>query len=230
MRYTIKTEHIRRHELSGRKVRCANTPNYGSDVRPGAWITYREEYTDGSFSRCVGRVLGRIEWAEPVSGDTRDVTGHLSVLAFADDFSHAYIRWIDPADVLTSREAPPAAMLAFAAGPLPTPDMVHRLSAYGTLSENYVANAAHHIEAFRLGVSPAAYDAGIRSVCDKCGRGIREGETHACPVFRVLKGETEIYRGDTYSGALKVFAENLPAGEKMTIMEDDKVWRTSADE
>lgn len=208
MRYTINGQHVRRHEVSERKVRCPNVPNYGCDVRPGYWITYREAYTDGTAGKRVARVLGRIEWAEPVSHETDDVRGYLSVLACSDDLHHAFPRWVNPDDVLTALERPPAAMLAFLSADLPKPDMVHRLSEYGTLSESYVANAAHHIEAFKLGVSPSAYDHGIRSVCPECGRGIKAEEVHACPIFAVIvDGIGEVHTGSSYSRALMTAAE-----------------------
>lgn len=222
MRYTINGQHVRRHELSEKKVRCPNTPNYGCDVRPGYWITYREEYEGGTHGTRVARVLGRIEWAEAVTFSSIDFTGYLSVLACADDLHHAYIRWINPADVLTALERPPVAMLAFLGGDLPRPDMVHRLSEYGTLSENYVSNAAHHIEAFKLGVSPSAYDVGIRSVCQECGRGIKAEEIHTCTLFSVIvDGIGEVYNGKSYGTALGTAAEFEHKGTPYTIVDSD---------
>lgn len=167
MRYQIRTEHGRTHELSERQI---DTPNaydnsrqtrYGVKVRPGNWIVYREEYTDQSFARRVGRVLGRVE--APAVPDAKypceRIDGHISVLALANDLSHAYIRWVDPADVLEVRDTPPAKLLAWITGELPNPEMVHKLSAYGTLSERHIDKVDHHVTAWRAGMSPAAYDA-----------------------------------------------------------------------
>lgn len=222
MRYVINTQGTRRHELSEKQVRCprANTA-YGCNVKPGYWITYREEYDGGTHGTRLGRVLGRIEWAEAVSFSSVDFTGYLSVLACADDLHHAYIRWVNPADVLTAIEQPPIAMLAFIGGDLPSPDMVHRLSEYGTLSENYVSNASHHIEAFKLGISPSAYDHGVRSICPECGHGIKADGIHTCPVFSVrVDGIGEVYSGKSYASALRTAAEYEHNGTPYTIVDN----------
>jgi hypothetical protein len=39
--------------------------------------------------------------------------------------------------------------------------MVHKLSAYGTLSQDYIDKVPHHVAAWTSGVSPAAYDCGV---------------------------------------------------------------------
>lgn len=179
----IRTENVRTHELTGRQVRCINARKNGSTIfthaRVGEWLVWTE--TDGG--RNAGRMLGRVD-AGPVTSETPEyrspaVEGWISVLALSQDMSFAMIRWINPEHVI-SVSAPPAALLAFMTGPLPSPAMVHKLSAYGTLSESYVANVPHHVTAFKAGVGPAAWDAGIRRECPTCLRGIKAKERHVC--------------------------------------------------
>lgn len=157
---TIETATVRRHTLSDRGVRCPNTPRYGCTVKPGWWVQYRESYVDGTSGTRVGRVLGRVD--APASGDIPAIVGHVSVLALSDLLTYGYIRWIAPEDILEATAQPPARLLAWITGPLPTPDLVHRLADYGTVSEEYIDNSDHHIRAWKAGVSPAAWDAGVR--------------------------------------------------------------------
>lgn len=160
MRRTIQTEHVRQHELSDQQVKCFHTATGMSDgyiAKPGDWITYVE---DGNGYRS-GRMLGRVE-APAVPDDKypcEAINGHLSILVLSDDCCHAYIRWVRPEDVRGIRKSPPAAFLAFMTGTLPDPEMVHKLSAYGTLSERYIDKVEHHVTAWKAGKSPAAWDA-----------------------------------------------------------------------
>jgi hypothetical protein len=110
-------------------------------------------------------MLGRVSARDASSPrfDIPAVEGSLSVLTLSDDCCYAYIRWVKPEDVRGIRKTPPAAFLAFMTGPLPSPDVVHKLSHYGTLSQSYIHHVDHHVEAFKAGVSPAAWDAGVRS-------------------------------------------------------------------
>lgn len=165
MKRHIQTEHVRAHELSDQQVKCFSTAVGMSDgyvAKPGDWITYREHYTgsDLTGTRC-GRMLGRVEAPDASSSrfDIPAVKGHLSILALSDDCCYAYIRWVAPEDVLGIRKQPPAAFLAFMTGPLPDPDLVHKLENYGTLSQSYIDKVPHHINAWRHGMSPAAWDA-----------------------------------------------------------------------
>lgn len=175
MRYEIQTEHVRAHTLTQRAVHCPNAldwdrqTRYGVKARLGDWITYGETRTnsDGSNPSThyrTGRVLGRIE-APALEGQypSPAVDGWISVLALSDSLQHAYIRWVDPAEVTEISARPPAKLLAWMTGPLPAPDLVHKLSAYGTLSESYIDKADHHLNAWKHGVSPAAWDSGLRS-------------------------------------------------------------------
>ena len=167
MKRTIQTEHVRQHELSDQQVKCFNTGVGMTDgwiAKTGDWITYAENSgTDGSCYRS-GRMLGRVDapYVHDEKYPCEEVKGYLSVLALSDDCCYAYIRWIKPEDVRGIRKQPPAAFLAFMTGTLPDAEMVHKLSAYGTLSESYIDKVPHHIEAWKTGVSPAAYDCGVR--------------------------------------------------------------------
>jgi len=172
MKRTIRTEHVRQHELSDRAVIVPNALDhdaqlrYGVKAKTGMWVTYRETDATGNQSNVrSGRMLGRVD-APFVAASNPEyncpkIDGYLSVLALADSMQHAYIRWIDPADVVEVSLHPPAKLLAWISGPLPDPDIVHKLSAYGTLSESYIEKADHHVNAWKHGVSPAAWDAGV---------------------------------------------------------------------
>jgi hypothetical protein len=72
----------------------------------------------------------------------------------------AYIRWISPVDI-TQVVDPASKLTAFFFAPeLPfSPDMILKLAAYGTLSECFIDKAAHHVEAWERGLSPAAFNA-----------------------------------------------------------------------
>lgn len=163
----IHTEHVRAHTLSDRQVKCLHTGigmSHGWIAKTGDWITYVEKHNG---YRC-GRMLGRVTApdASTQEFDIPAIDGHLSVLQLSDDCCHAYIRWINPEDVRGIRKSPPAAFLAFMTGALPTADIVHKLSEYGTLSQSYVHLVPHHINAWAHGVSPAAWDAGVRPDAD----------------------------------------------------------------
>lgn len=158
----IQTEHVRAHQLDDRAVSCPNARDYdrqspyGVKAKTGMWITFKE----GDDRIRSGRVLGRVT-AEPIAPDP-PMECYVSVLCLSDHMTHAYIRWVDPADVLEVSAQAPAKLLAWISGPMPTADLVHKLSAYGTLSESYVDKVDHHINAWEHGVSPAAWDAGVR--------------------------------------------------------------------
>jgi hypothetical protein len=115
--------------IDHRQVRLPNASHLGYDkwkAQRGDVIVYRE----GEGTR-TGRVLGRVAYAPP-EGEIGAITDHLYVLALSDDLSHAYIRWVDPADVVQCTPCTPdrAAWLAlFFAADLPRdlPD----LCAYG---------------------------------------------------------------------------------------------------
>lgn len=164
----IQTEHVRAHELSDRAVALPNAldhdrqSRYGVKAKTGMWITYR----DDSGTR-NGRVLGRVEAPFVPSSNPEytceHIEGYVSVLVLSENMQHAYIRWIKPEDVTEVSTAPPAKLLAWMTGELPTADLVHKLSHYGTLSERYIDQVDHHVNAWQHGVSPAAWDAGVRT-------------------------------------------------------------------
>jgi hypothetical protein len=167
----IETENVRAHELSDRAVRCPDAldhdrqSRYGVKAKTGMWITYRDLDADGrSFHYRSGRVLGRVDapYVPDAKYPCEKIDGYVSVLALSDDLHYAYIRWIKPENVAIVSATPPAKLLTWITGPLPSADMVHKLSAYGTLSERYIDGVDHHVNAWKHGVSPSAWDAGIR--------------------------------------------------------------------
>ena len=192
MRRTISTQTVREHVLSDRAVKIPyeagamdhdTMSRYGVTVKTGMWITYKERYTDNSFNYAHGRVLGRVE-ADAVNGQfpSPRIDGHISVLQLSQHMTHAYIRWVDPMDVTEVSLKPPQKLLAWITGELPSAEMVHKLADYGTLSERYIDRVDHHINAWEHGVSPSAWDAGVRSSkpCATCGD--FHAEDSQCPV------------------------------------------------
>lgn len=175
----IQTEYVRAHTLSDRGVRCPGAMDHDTQSRytavakTGRWITYRETDAAGAvFMYRCGRVLGRVE-AGPVQGPdpTPAIDGYISVLALSDTMQYAYIRWVNPDDVAEVSSTTPAALLAWITGVLPDADLVHKLSHYGTLSASYIHLADHHVNAWQHGVSPAAWDRGVRGICPICKSG-----------------------------------------------------------
>jgi len=168
----ITIDGIRAHTLSDKSVRCPNAldhdrqTRYGVKASTGMWITYRED-TNGDISHYrSGRVLGCIDYCAPIDDPRFPSPGiagdMISVLALADNHQHAYVRWVKPEDVTEVSEHPPAKLLAWITGPLPNAERVHQLAHYGTLSESYIDNVQHHVHAWDHGVSPCAWDAGVR--------------------------------------------------------------------
>ena len=105
----------------------ASTLGYGKwRAQYGDLITFRE----GEQTR-TGRVAGRVAYAPPLTGQyaAPAVKNHLYVIAFGDDLTHAFVRWVDPADVITCIQvtADVGAFAAFLLAPqLPAdlPDLV----------------------------------------------------------------------------------------------------------
>lgn len=246
---TIQTEHVRQHELSDRAVPCPNAldhdrqSRYGVKAKTGMWITYCERHAGGDFQYRSGRMLGRVT-AGAVDGKypSEAIDGWLSVLALADDMHFAYIRWVKPEDVAVVMQNPPAKLLAWITGPIPDATIVHKLSAYGTLTERYVENVPHHVDAFKLGISPSAYDRGIRGTCAQCGAGVfADRSCEMCDhsrTYEVIVGNIgTVYTGNKYAEALAEFAEyqrqsiggeGRAGGEDVTIMRDGEPYREHA--
>lgn len=98
--------------MPGRKIeystrRLTKLPNVGSALgydrytaRAGDFILYKESYTDGSSSRRQARVLGVITKCDQDGASGVDL---LLVLAFTDDLSYGYERWVEPKDVLSCK-------------------------------------------------------------------------------------------------------------------------------
>lgn len=145
-------------KIDGRQVICPNASMIGYSsvkLRVGMVFTYQDEHGNHT-----GRMIGRVAYAPALAGDAAPVRNHILALVLADDCTFCYERWIDPKDV--TRTAPvPSAMAAFFFSPTLPYDvhMLRRLNEYGTLSDQFVGNAAHHVAAWQAGISPAVYSA-----------------------------------------------------------------------
>jgi|SRR5215469_4828237 len=146
---------MRKFTLDNKAVRVPNASHLGFDkwkVKRGDVFT-----CDGNI---IARSLGRIKTCD---NDGEDCRGWVCALVLGLSGSHAYVRWIDPASVRQVIDCPSKLAAFFFAEKLPYDnDMILNLAAYGTLSELFIDRADHHVTAWRAGVSPAAYDAGVR--------------------------------------------------------------------
>lgn len=88
-------------EYSTRKtvnVPLADHGGFGQwKAQGGDFITYRENYTDGSYGRRFARVIGVITKCD---NQGPSGVGKLLVLAVSDDGSFGYERWVEPEEVL----------------------------------------------------------------------------------------------------------------------------------
>ena len=107
--------------IDSRPIPCPNADvtGYGlAEANVGNLIGYTEYYEDGTTGRRVARVLGRVS-APKLSSTDRAVKGFALVMALSDDCTHAYERWVDPADILTVRTVPTQLLEFFARPVLP---------------------------------------------------------------------------------------------------------------
>lgn len=134
---------MRRAKYSAKKVYLPNATSIGYCVKwakPGYWIMWNAQ--PGVLS--VGRVLGRIEWAQFNEGNREDVRGYLAVMALADDCTHAYVRWVAPKEVACCQEKPPRALLDWITGDKwakrgADVGWYIALAEHGTTSDSYIA-------------------------------------------------------------------------------------------
>jgi hypothetical protein len=151
---------MRACSIDGVAVVCPNASHLGYDkgnkARVGDTLTLRND--SGAYGSGIARVLGRVAYAAPFQ--SRDdsgnpvtvpaVRGHILGLCLSTCGSHAYIRWIDPEDVLQVRDAPSAMAAFFFAPSLPhSPDMILRLAKHGTLSDQFVSEHVARVAMFR---------------------------------------------------------------------------------
>ena len=150
---------MRKFELDNKVVIAPNASllGYGRrKVKRGDVFTY----DNGDGQTHVARSLGRIS---KIDDGMEDARGWIVALVLGAAADHAFVRWIDPRWVREVRDAPAKFAAFFFSAELPhSPDMLLKLAEYGTLSEQFIDKADHHVEAWRAGVSPAAWNAGVR--------------------------------------------------------------------
>lgn len=110
----------RKVEFSTRKqakVHGSGTLGYNQwKARAGDIITYKERYEDGTHGYRQARVVGVITSHDHIEGEKpNQYAGNLLVLAFSDDLTFGYERWVKPEDVTDCKRPEHAAtFLAFA--------------------------------------------------------------------------------------------------------------------
>lgn len=115
--------------IDRRQVTCPNASllGYGRGVaRVGDWLTWSYTTQDGIDPQIHhGRMIGRVKYA-PACGDTPIIKRWIEVLELSPELTHAYIRWIDPAEVTTiyRHRKDMRAFLSWFAGKLPTRDVL----------------------------------------------------------------------------------------------------------
>jgi hypothetical protein len=146
---------MRKFELDNTQVRAPNASHLGFDkwrVKRGDVFSYS---CDGQNH--IARSLGCIRWCD---SDGEDCRGWVCALVLGQCAEHAYIRWINPQWITQIINVPTKLAAFFFAKELPaTVDMILKLADYGTLSEQFIDNASHHIAAWERGLSPAAFNA-----------------------------------------------------------------------
>jgi hypothetical protein len=133
---------MRKAQYDMQRVICKNASciGYSSNVaKPGYWVSWR----DGANAAgpLIGRVIGRIAKTD---GQGNDCAGFLAVMSLGMEATHAWIRWVDPADVTACYEKPPADLLAWITGNewVKNKGDIARMiamSEHGTLSESFIA-------------------------------------------------------------------------------------------
>jgi hypothetical protein len=147
-------------KIDGRAIKCpnANLSGFGLGVaKPGHLIVYKEHYADGTYRTRAARVLGRV--SAPTLGpagssapdaDTGAVRGFALVAALSDDMTHAYERWINPADIIEVRENPTAFAAFFFGAELPDAGEMRRAMRDGSICDRYISEYQKRLEAGTL--------------------------------------------------------------------------------
>ena len=104
---------MRKFRLDDKKVLCRNASGSGYSswwCKRGNIIVYKRWYQgedafkkdrewDTEMGRSLGRVISEHDGLE-------NCTGHICCVVPNDTFTHCYVRWIDPADVMEVRYRP----------------------------------------------------------------------------------------------------------------------------
>lgn len=143
--------------IDSRQVICRNASTIGYSsvkLRVGMFFVYSED-GDGDRRR-LGRMIGRV--SAPAIGEGENysprIEGYILALVLSDNGAHCYERWIDPNNVIETRDAEGMAEFAafFFAERLPyDAATLRRLNEYGTLQASYIANAPKHVAAWGAG-------------------------------------------------------------------------------
>jgi hypothetical protein len=148
-------------KIDNRKVICKNSTLIGHSTnvcKAGDFFTY---CTDGAQTH-LARSLGRVS-APSLSPNDSPIKGYILAMVLSNDATFAFERWVNPDDVLSVNPVPTHMAAFFFAPTIPyDAEMIRRLGEHGTLSDEFIENAAHHVAAWNAGVSPAAFNAGIK--------------------------------------------------------------------
>lgn len=133
-------------KIDNRAIPCPNASLLGyayGRAKAGHCVTYRE----GDKVR-LARVLGRVT-APALPGDASPVKGWALVMALSEDGTHAYERWINPANITRVFDAPTNLAAFFFAPTLPYGvATMRRLMEHGTICDSYVAEAPDRVAMF----------------------------------------------------------------------------------
>lgn len=131
-------------KIDKRPIKCPNACRLGyglSVANVGNLIVYQEHYADGSHGLRTARVLGRVS-APKLKHNDSEVKGWALVMTISEDFTHAYERWVDPADITEVREVPTRMLEFFARPTLPPVEVLRRKMDAGYIVEYYIDDAA----------------------------------------------------------------------------------------
>lgn len=127
---------MRKADISKRQVICPNASLIGhstNKARVGSWI----HYGDAAGSH-VGRMIGRIEWAEPVGGDSTNVKGWIVALVLTMENRSCSVRWINPKDVLHVYSDTPKAFLEWFVSDWPNDsEALLAVCEFGTMQDQF---------------------------------------------------------------------------------------------
>ncbi len=137
--------------IDGRKVICPNATLLGFatlTARVGSFLIYR----DSSGACHYARMIGRVAYAPALAGDAGPVKNFILGMVLSSSMQGAFERWIDPLSVIEVHDTPPAALLAFFAGPLPCDaQTLRRVMEHGTVQDQFIDQVPARIAQFKKG-------------------------------------------------------------------------------
>ncbi len=120
------------HRRQSQYLPNASTLGYGKyRAQVGDWVTFK-----AGDQLQIGRMVGRVKDTDPIATEERRPIGFLAVLTLSMELTHAYVRWVDPADVTEVHANVPdiGRFLAWFCGALPDAETCAYLGEYGALS------------------------------------------------------------------------------------------------